>query len=343
MNKKQLFLFLLLSVFLVSSCRYRPRQRTRNNTEWTSREEQSEAWPTEENAEQSEEKRYNDNEYREYLKRKYQQSWDDEQYDGRNEYEERDRKRHRHDRNDDEWQDERRDERPAESGKGYELPAPLKSADEMILKRAGYTSSYNKRLKVASWVAWHLTADHTSGPHKRKGVEYLEDMDVPAPRSEKSDYWNTGWDRGHQCPSGDNKWSREAQQQCFLYSNMCPQNHDLNGGDWNDLEIKCRTWAQRFGDIYIATGPIFRSQQPRTVGRNKVGIPDAFYKVVLCMRGEPKAIGFIYENKSGHSSIQSHAMSVDEVEKETGIDFFYNLPDDVEKQVESRFDWNEWR
>jgi len=240
------------------------------------------------------------------------------------------------------FDDENEGNYSSEAAEGLEIPAPLKDRPEQIVARKGYTMSYNKQLKVANWVAWHLTASHTSGPYKRKGVEYLEDMDVPSPRSERSDYWNSGWDRGHQCPSGDSKWDRTAQQECFYYSNMTPQNHDLNGGAWNDLEIRCRDWAREFGDIYIVTGPIFRSEKPRTIGRNKVAVPDAYFKVVLCMRGTPKALGFIYENKSGQGSMQSHVVTVDKVEEVTGIDFFPSLDKGVEKRVESQSDWKDW-
>ena len=119
------------------------------------------------------------------------------------------------------------------------------------MRRTGYTTCYNAHYRLPYWTAWHLTAAHTTGPHKRKGVSFSEDEDVPFPRATNSDYMRSGYDRGHMCPSGDNKWDRKAQQDCFLFTNMCPQSHNLNGGDWNDLEMACRRWDKKYGEVYI--------------------------------------------------------------------------------------------
>ena len=106
-------------------------------------------------------------------------------------------------------------------------------------------------------------------------------------------YW-TAWRL--MCPSGDNKWDRKAQQDCFLFTNMCPQSHNLNGGDWNDLEMACRRWAKKYGEVYIVCGPMVDTKH-RTIGRNRVAVPYAFYKVVLRMSPSPRAIGFVYERE----------------------------------------------
>lgn len=225
---------------------------------------------------------------------------------------------------------------------GIEIPAPLNDRPEQLLRRTGYTASYNRELRIVNWVAWHLTANHTSGPHKRKGIAYTEDTEVPAPRATTFDYQQSGYDRGHMCPSGDNKWSREAQQDCFLLSNMCPQDHNLNGGDWNELEMACRRWAREYGDLYIVCGPVLYRQRHKTIGRNKITVPEAFFKVILCLQGEPKAIGFIYKNNLGNRPMDSYVNSIDEVERITGIDFFPSLPDDMEEKVEKEENISIW-
>jgi endonuclease G, mitochondrial len=223
-----------------------------------------------------------------------------------------------------------------------EIPAPLKDRAEQILRRAGYTVSYNKDLRIPNWVAWHLTADHTSGPYKRGGIPFQEDMDVPTPRANTYDYQRSGYDRGHMCPSADNKWDEQAQQDCFLFTNMCPQDHNLNEGDWNEMEIQCRKWAEEYGDIYIVCGPILYRSKHKTIGQNRITVPEAFFKVVLCMQGTPKAIGFIYKNEPGNRPKGDYVNSIDQIERITGIDFFPSLPDDVEKAVESEEDLNDW-
>ena len=210
------------------------------------------------------------------------------------------------------------------------------------LERAAYRLSYNPATRLPVWVAWHLTAEHTDGPYSRKGIKFAEDEDVPVPRATNMDYINSGYDRGHICPSGDNKWSEEAQLQSFLYTNCCPQLHNLNAGDWNELEGKCRKWAQQYGGVYIVSGPLLLNKKHKTIGKNKVAVPEAFFKVVLCMEGEPKAIGFIYRNEANNKTMSSYVNTVDDVERLTGLDFFSALPDEVEREVEAKADLADW-
>ncbi len=232
--------------------------------------------------------------------------------------------------------------RVEETSTGRELPAPLADRREMVLKRVGYTVSYNSETRLPNWVAWHLTADHVDGPYSRKGLKFHEDEDVPTPRATDADYKGSGYDRGHMCPSGDNKWSEDAQWQSFLFTNACPQNHNLNRGDWNEMEMQCRKWAQEMGDIYIVCGPILYKGSHQTIGENKVVVPEAFFKVVLCMKGTPKAIGFIYRNGEGNRPKGDYVNTVDEVERITGFDFFPSLDDKVEKEVEAAANLDDW-
>lgn len=224
----------------------------------------------------------------------------------------------------------------------YGLPALRNNSGEIILRRKGYTASYNPATRIPNWVAWHLTASHTSGTAKRNGMKFQEDYDVPEPRANTYDYTQSGYDRGHMCPAGDNKWSPTAMEQSFLLSNACPQNRNLNAGGWNSLEQQCRTWANDYGDIYIVSGPILFNQKHKTIGKHKVTVPEAFFKVILCMRDTPKAIGFIYRNAPGAHQRSDYVNTVDQVERITGLDFFAALPDDIENKVEAHADLGEW-
>ena len=172
----------------------------------------------------------------------------------------------------------------------------------------------------------------------------MVDYDVEGGRQELSDWKDHDLpiDHGHLCPAGDCKWSKEAMRQSFLLTNMCPQNSDLNRGDWEELESRCRGWARHYGDIYIAAGPIFYNSDYETIGSGEVGVPDAFFKVVLYYGKKPKALGFIYPNNGESHKIQHYVTTVDDVEEKTGIDFFHNLPDDIEAKVESVADINKW-
>lgn len=217
-----------------------------------------------------------------------------------------------------------------------------KGTPEQILKRTGYVASYNKATLLPNWVAWHLTAERTEGSAKRSGVDFAEDTEVPEPRATDWDYYNSGYDRGHMCPAADNKWSKKAMEESFLFTNMCPQNGNLNRGDWNEMEMACRKWAKKYGDLYIVCGPILYKGKHKTIGKNKVVVPEAFFKVVLRTGDNPQAIGFIYKNTSGNRPKDSYVNTVDEVERITGIDFFPSLPDNVEKNVEATADIANW-
>ena len=213
--------------------------------------------------------------------------------------------------------------------------APAKASAVQFLHREGYTVCYNAEARLPHWVAWRLTADHVNGSHKRGGIKFQEDEQVPAPRATDADYRSSGYDRGHMCPSGDNKWSEVAQRESFLMTNICPQTHNLNAGDWNEMEQQCRRWAEQYGEIYIVCGPILYRQKHKTLGKNKVVVPEAFFKVVLCLGDDPKAIGFIYKNEDGNRPKGDYMNTVDQVERLTGIDFFPTLPDSIENRIEA--------
>ena len=138
---------------------------------------------------------------------------------------------------------------------GLEIPAPLKGVKEQILTRRGYAVSYNADTKLPNWVAWRLDASRLEGGVKRPRKAFHEDEDVAEPRATDWDYYSSGYDRGHMCPAGDNKWDKEAMWESFLFTNICPQNPSLNRGDWNEMENACRRWAQQYGKVYVVCGP----------------------------------------------------------------------------------------
>ena len=132
------------------------------------------------------------------------------------------------------------------------------------------------------------------------------------------------------------KWSKKAMEESFYMSNICPQNQKLNRDDWGDLEELCRSWARKYGTVYIACGPIYDKKQPKRIGEHRVAVPDRFFKVVLIYnRKSPIVMGFLFDNKAHHQALEKYMVSVDSVEKVTGMDFFSKLPDDVENRIEA--------
>lgn len=153
-----------------------------------------------------------------------------------------------------------------------------------------------------------------------------------------SDYSCSGYDRGHMCPAADNKDSKEHMEESFAMTNICPQNHNMNAGVWEELEEQCRQWALEYGDVYIVCGPIYDINKPQYIGkpgRMKIAVPDRYFKVVLKMGDQPMALGFIYPNKSGHKPMHYYSVSVDSVESITGIDFYPTLDDEIENKIEA--------
>ena len=240
------------------------------------------------------------------------------------------------------------DGRKPDASTSLEIPKVIRGSEGKILRRVGYTTSYNSQNRIPNWVAWHLPASHVGGRHKRDNQVFHEDTDVANPRAYDSDYRGSGYDRGHMCPAGDNKWDEQAQEQSFLFTNICPQRHNLNTGAWNDVELQCRAWAKRYGDLYIVSGPVLYDQQHRTIGRNRVVVPEAFFKVVLRKQSRSgssdyyKAIGFLYENKGASRDMSRYVKSIDELEELTGLDFFSALPDNIEEKIEKSANLRDW-
>lgn len=229
------------------------------------------------------------------------------------------------------------------SVQNLEIPAKLKDRSEKILKRSNYTVSYNRNWNLPNWVAWELNKDETRGKNNRN-EEFTSDPDLPKDNQVESwDYSGSGYDRGHMCPAGDNHFDAKAMNESFYMSNICPQDHELNKGKWNDLEIACRRWANRYGELYIVCGPIIDKRNGKRIGKeHEVIVPEKFFKVVLITSTKPvRAIGYIFENNSSERPYKVH--TVDEIEKITGMDFFPNLPDNIEDMVESRYETSDWR
>ena len=128
-----------------------------------------------------------------------------------------------------------------------------------------------------------------------------------------------------------------AMKESFYMSNMCPQDHNLNTKDWNDLETKCRQWARRYGKVYIVCGPIYNGKRTEYIGEHRVKVPDAFYKAVLInTKKNPIDLGFYFENEAGERPLEEYLVPVDKIEAMSGIDFFPALNDEVEERLESK-------
>ncbi len=231
-----------------------------------------------------------------------------------------------------------------QSGATYipDLELPAYGETELPVRHPGFTLLYDEEHEQARWVAYHLTRDELYGTAKRKD-NFRSDPSIPTGSAELSDYRGSGYDRGHLIPAGDLTWSEEAMSASFFLSNMSPQDGSFNRGIWSQLEAVVRTFADSEGAVYVVTGPILTDGPYKTIGRNEVSVPNAYYKVILDYEEpELKAIGFVLPNEGSKSDLKGYATTVREVEELTGLDFFHRLPDIQEELLETRYDTEAW-
>lgn len=220
---------------------------------------------------------------------------------------------------------------------------PAHSASDEIVKHTAFTLCYLEKEEQAKWVAYHLTAQMCGHGGEERTDNFREDPAVPTHSAVPDDYKRSGYDRGHLCPAGDMGWSPKTMSESFLMSNMSPQVPGFNRGIWKYLESDVRQWAVANGDIYVVTAGVPENNLP-VIGADHVAVPRYYYKVVLDVHPpEYKAIGFVVPNEASKESVFHYAVSVDSVEKLTGIDFFPALPDSLERIVERSFDVEKWR
>lgn len=232
-------------------------------------------------------------------------------------------------------------DRAALAGEALDYARVQAGTPEQIVEYEGFRVSFNQDNKTPNWVAWELLGSEADGPVKRSDNFWQDPAVKGCP--DRKDYSNSGFDRGHLCPAADQKWSVEAMNDCFSMANMAPQDHSLNSGAWATLEKKERVWAQRDSAIVIIAGPIYTDSDRQRIGNAGVRVPSAFFKVMIApYLDKPRGIGFVYPNMSAPGNMKNYAMSIDDVEKITGMDFFYNLPDDIEDRIESQFSFKEW-
>lgn len=227
------------------------------------------------------------------------------------------------------------------SPKKMEIPTYTIKRKGQEIEHTGFTVDYNPEWRIPNWVAYEITKEESLGTLPRAD-HFYPDPQVRGICPETYDYSNSGYDRGHMAPAGDMKWSQDAMEECFYTSNICPQNHNLNSGDWNTLEEKIRYWARRYNSVFVVCGPVV-SDNPKRIGRNNVAVPDGFFKVVLCKVGKNwQALGFYFDNTAGHKPLRTYCKSVDEIEEMTKIDFYPLLEDKIENKIESSCDIDLW-
>lgn len=211
---------------------------------------------------------------------------------------------------------------------------------DTLLHYDAFDVYFNRSRGIANCACYELVINELNGTAERSG-EFMPDPSVkgcPSP----ADYAGSGMDRGHLVPAADLKWNPEAMRQSFYLTNICPMHKALNEGGWSKLEEKVREWTARDSVLLVFTGPVI-NEGDTTLASGRVAVPSAYYKVIMapCVRPQ-RAIAFIYPNGHSGGRLRQYAVSVDEVECRTGLDFFPTLPVEEQQRLESDVHLDAW-
>lgn len=226
-----------------------------------------------------------------------------------------------------------------------EIPKTLKN--EEIICHSYYCFVFVDEYKQSKWVSYVLKKEMTESKFFRND-KFIEDSKVKNGTATNKDYEKSGFDRGHLVPAADMSFDEIALSESFYFSNISPQVPQFNRGIWKQLETEVRNYAKVLNKIYVVTGPIlkdFNNSEYKVIGENNVAVPNYFYKAVLYFSDTTiQAIGFVLPNqKAEKKSLYSYSCAINELELISGIDFFYKLPNNVEKRVEQTLDTLFWK
>lgn len=236
----------------------------------------------------------------------------------------------------------------AKQVRDLELPA---TSGEKLFRRAGFSFAYDFSHKSPKWVAYYLDREKVKTATLKRLERFIVDEEVDKKISHDTYTHADAYDRGHMAPAEDMAWSEASRRDCFKMSNITPQLEDLNQKLWRDLETAVRNQAFAEGEVYIATGPLLHEGLKKMVKYGKSGplttdvsVPEKFFKVLYQPRnGKPRAIGFVVPQDWKSKDFCSYAVSIDQIEADTGIDFFPSLADRIENKVEASTDCAGWK
>ena len=204
----------------------------------------------------------------------------------------------------------------------------------LLLCRLAYVLSYNTAHGTPDWVAYHLTEAEIHGNFLRTN-DFRPDPELDRHHGAiLADYQHSGYVPGQMVPADDMKWSARAMSESFLLSSAVPLVPGMEGGIWQTLQQNVRDWVRQRGDLYIVAGPIYDGT-PKTIGANHVAVPTACYEVIF----DPvrvDAIAFIIPNRTENPlDLPKFIVSVNTVEKRTGLRFLPLLNESVKVLVAS--------
>ena len=212
-----------------------------------------------------------------------------------------------------------------------------------VLANEGYTIGYSERRKNPLWAAYQLyRVDH---PALRTMELAFTVDDRTHARVDEGCYARSGYARGRQAPSYGigSRYGDTAQRATLLMSNVSPRLPRLERETWRALErLEADEFAQQLGRVWVITGPIFREALKETPLPCGVEIPNAFYKIIVAeVDGAPIVLPVIMtQEDNGKERLRNFTTTIDQIEELTGLDFFPELPVEIETAIESTLDFD---
>jgi endonuclease G len=229
-----------------------------------------------------------------------------------------------------------------------DAPAECQVPDELfpaspaeVVRHTWFVLGYAEDHEQAEWVAYELTRARLNENWAERPNSFRPDPGVRTESATPRDYSGSGYDKGHLCPAADMAFHATAIDETFFMSNISPQISAFNGGIWRELEELTRDWARRFNQLYVVTGPVLTASGKGQIGFSKVTVPAAYYKVLLAPE-QQRAIAFVIPNQVSERWVMEYACTIDQVEEQTGIDFFPQMLKGLGEELEASLDKEAW-
>lgn len=219
-----------------------------------------------------------------------------------------------------------------------------------LMVKNQYCLSYNSSLNTANWVAWHLGINDLG--NTKRSNSFVPDQTLPSGwyRVKSSDYTNSGYDRGHMCPSADRTATPDDNRATFLTTNITPQKPDVNQGPWEKLEEYERSLVESGKELYIYDGIVDSSGYIYTADNHKINVPGDLWKIIVVLDegtgdlsridNETRVIAVVMPNVVGirGKDWKAFIQNVDYIEHLTNYDFLSNVPKQIQEAIEEKND-----